>query len=182
METNANGDTVLTQWFERARFEWHPGNPDAYKVLLGLLGREVRDASPSIPPTTVPPPVTPIAPTVSPAPATAVPGGLPPSYNNCQADPNAANAPNYPVAILRIDKSAETVTITNVANTTVDINGWRICSIRGNQLHATLSGSLASGETRVIPSQASGLIWSNNDKDDGALYDAEGRLVSYWND
>jgi hypothetical protein len=41
MATNAAGDTVLTQWFERARFEWHPGNPDAFKVLLGLLGREV---------------------------------------------------------------------------------------------------------------------------------------------
>jgi endonuclease YncB( thermonuclease family) len=41
LETNASGDTVLTQWFERARFEWHPDNPDEFKVLLGLLGREV---------------------------------------------------------------------------------------------------------------------------------------------
>jgi hypothetical protein len=40
-ETNASGDTVLTQWFERARFEWHPDKPDEFKVLLGLLGREV---------------------------------------------------------------------------------------------------------------------------------------------
>jgi Tol biopolymer transport system component len=42
METNSSGDYVLTQWFERARFEWHPQNPDEYKVLLGLLGNEVR--------------------------------------------------------------------------------------------------------------------------------------------
>jgi hypothetical protein len=41
METNSSGDTVLTQWFERARFEWHPNNPSEYKVLLGLLGSEV---------------------------------------------------------------------------------------------------------------------------------------------
>ena len=41
-ETNSSGDTVLTQWFERARFEWHPGNPNPYKVLLGRLGAEVR--------------------------------------------------------------------------------------------------------------------------------------------
>jgi ELWxxDGT repeat protein len=41
METNSSGDTVLTQWFERARFEFHPNNPDAYKVLLGLLGSEI---------------------------------------------------------------------------------------------------------------------------------------------
>lgn len=42
MEKNASGDTVLTQWFERARFEWHPDNPAEFKVLLGLLGSELR--------------------------------------------------------------------------------------------------------------------------------------------
>lgn len=36
METNADGDTVLTQWFERARFELHGDT-----VLLGRLGSEV---------------------------------------------------------------------------------------------------------------------------------------------
>jgi hypothetical protein len=41
METNAEGATVLTQWFERARFEYHPDNPPQYKVLLGLLGKEL---------------------------------------------------------------------------------------------------------------------------------------------
>lgn len=35
-ETNPNGDTVVTQWFERARFEDH----GAKGVLLGLLGHE----------------------------------------------------------------------------------------------------------------------------------------------
>jgi hypothetical protein len=43
METNSSGDSVLTQWFERARFEWHPNNPDEFKVLLGRLGAEVRE-------------------------------------------------------------------------------------------------------------------------------------------
>jgi hypothetical protein len=42
-ETNEAGEKVITQWFERARFEWHPDKPDQYKVLLGLLGREVWD-------------------------------------------------------------------------------------------------------------------------------------------
>jgi hypothetical protein len=42
METNASGDTVLTQWFERGRFEWHPNNPRGFRVLLGLLGNEMR--------------------------------------------------------------------------------------------------------------------------------------------
>ncbi len=40
METNSSGDSVLTQWFERARFEYHPDNPAPYRVLLGRLGAE----------------------------------------------------------------------------------------------------------------------------------------------
>ncbi len=43
METNAEGHTVLTQWFERARFEYHPDNAAPYKVLLGRLGAQVRN-------------------------------------------------------------------------------------------------------------------------------------------
>jgi hypothetical protein len=37
-----DGKPYLTQWFERARFEWHPDEPSQYKVLLGLLGRTLR--------------------------------------------------------------------------------------------------------------------------------------------
>lgn len=40
-ETNLSGDTVLTQWFERARFEDH----GTKGVLLGLLGREMLDTT-----------------------------------------------------------------------------------------------------------------------------------------
>jgi hypothetical protein len=29
---------LVTQYFERARFEWHPDNPEPYQVLLGRLG------------------------------------------------------------------------------------------------------------------------------------------------
>lgn len=38
METNEAGDTVMTQWFERARLEFHPGKG----ILLGLLGNETQ--------------------------------------------------------------------------------------------------------------------------------------------
>jgi hypothetical protein len=65
METNSSGDTVMTQWFERARFEWHPGNPDQYKVLLGLLGKEVRAGGQPVPPPP-PPPADPCAGTPDP--------------------------------------------------------------------------------------------------------------------
>ena len=56
MERNAAGDTVLTQWFERARFEYHPGNPREFKVLLGLLGNEVVGPGAAPPPAPAPPP------------------------------------------------------------------------------------------------------------------------------
>jgi hypothetical protein len=161
METNASGDTVETQWFERARFEFHPSNPDPFKVLLGLLGNEVRaNAAPPAPPQPKPLP--------------------PPSFNNCQADPNPGAAPHYPVQIVRIDKGAETVTLKNVSPEAVDLTGWRMCSIRGNQQHP-ISGPLAPGEEKVFPGPAAS-IWSNSEEDDGALYNSQGQLVSYWDD
>ncbi len=40
IETNVDGDTVLTQWYERARFELHGDT-----VLLGRLGAETNDSS-----------------------------------------------------------------------------------------------------------------------------------------
>ena len=40
IETNADGDTVLTQYFERVVFEHHPAKPEPYQVLLRRLGVE----------------------------------------------------------------------------------------------------------------------------------------------
>jgi hypothetical protein len=40
-ETTEDGRRVLVQWFERARLEWHPDNPPAFRVLAGRLGAEV---------------------------------------------------------------------------------------------------------------------------------------------
>jgi sortase (surface protein transpeptidase) len=39
-ERQGDGNVYLVQWFERARFEWHPENAPPYDVLLGLLGSE----------------------------------------------------------------------------------------------------------------------------------------------
>lgn len=175
VETNSSGDTVLTQWFERARFEDH----GAKGVLLGLLGNEVRaNAGPSPSPSPSPSPNPSPSPSPSPSPA---PGPLPPSYNSCQADPNAAQAPNSPIR-MTVDKRTEIVRLVNVTSSPVALDGWRVCSIRGNQLHATLSGTLAGGATLDVRSQAGDNIWNNSEKDDGALYDGNGSLVSYWND
>jgi hypothetical protein len=40
------GQTVLVQWFERARFEYHPENKAPYDVLLGRLGSALYDQTP----------------------------------------------------------------------------------------------------------------------------------------
>ncbi len=44
LETNADGDTVLTQYFERAVFEYHPDNPASSQVLLRRLGAELMES------------------------------------------------------------------------------------------------------------------------------------------
>lgn len=40
------GQIYTVQYFERARFEWHPDAPPEYQFQLGLLGREYLQAAP----------------------------------------------------------------------------------------------------------------------------------------
>lgn len=170
--STVDGRSYLTQHFERARLEFHPENQPPYNVLLGLLGNEIRANATATPPAA---PVNPAAPpTPTPAPS------LSSSYNNCQADPNANAAPNFPVKIVGIDKGSEVVTLQNLSNQAIDLNGWRMCSIKGNQRHP-IGGMLAPGERRSFNGPR-GNIWNNRERDDGALYDPAGRLVSYWVD
>jgi hypothetical protein len=103
----------------------------------------------------------------------------PPTFNACQDDPNPDAAPNHPVLIAAIDKDAETVTLTNVGPDPVDLAGWHLCSVKGNQEHP-ISGTLAPGEQKDFRGPA-GDIWSSSDTDNGSLYNAQGQLVSYFN-
>lgn len=134
-----------------------------------------KPATPTIPPT-------PIA-TTTPAP-TATPTPLPPTYNACANDPNPGAAPNYPVQIVHIDKFAETVTLRGRSTTPVNLGNWKLCSVTGNQLHASIPGtiSISFGQEITIDRQAATAIWNNTSRDDGALYNANGSLVSYYVD
>jgi hypothetical protein len=50
-ETLADGKEYTVQYFERARFEYHPENTDPqYQVLLGQFGRLIRPADPPVAP------------------------------------------------------------------------------------------------------------------------------------
>jgi hypothetical protein len=79
-----------------------------------------------------------------------------------------------------LDKRGELVTLRNVSAEAVDLTGWHLCSIKGNQ-EVPVGGVLAPGATQTFPS-ADGTIWNNSERDDAALYNASGQLVSYWED
>jgi hypothetical protein len=173
-ETVLEGQSYRVQYFERRRFELHPEiAPNA--VLLGLLGREVLNGRNAVEPTPLPQPTPQPQPTPTPQPP-------PPSYNECREDPNAPLAPNFPVKIIGIDDEDEVVTLENVSAEAVSLDGWIMCSIKGNQRHDGIGGTLAPGEQRGFVYTGPGTIWNNSEPDPGALYNPQGQLISYWAD
>jgi hypothetical protein len=151
-----------------------PANTNYLALVMHLV--------PPPPPTEIVPPTPTIRPTRTPVPTvgpTATPTLPPPTYNNCQADPNPNAAPNYPVKITAIDKAAETVTLKNVSTETVDLTGWNMCSVTGNQ-HHPIGSTLTPGASQTYVNTG-GSIWNNSSPDPGALYNPAGQLVSYFN-
>lgn len=53
-EAYAEKNGQLVQYFQKARLEWHPNNPDPYKILLGLLGEELGKKQGPIPVSQIP--------------------------------------------------------------------------------------------------------------------------------
>lgn len=163
------------------------------------------------PPPVQPPPVLPVppaAPTATPAPVLVpspevptatpeiptIPANIPvpnpsiplaaPSLNNCQPDPNSVAVPNYPIRIYTVNKETEVFILENVSPQPVDIRGWIMCSIKGNERYEVQSGVgviMAPNEMRGFVYR-NAAIWANNEPDDGALYNPQGQLVSYWSD
>jgi hypothetical protein len=121
----------------------------------------------------------PVPPTRTPTPTPTLPPAV---FDNCKSDPNPASAPNSPVRIVKVDKVAEVVTLQNVSTSFVSVEDWNMCSINGNQEHDQIYGTLAPGQTRNFPNTGGSPIWDDNARDDGALYNAAGFLVSYWID
>jgi hypothetical protein len=108
---------------------------------------------------------------------------IPPEfYDGCKSDPNPAAASNYPVRIVGVDKIAEKVTLENVSNATVLLEDWNLCSINGNQDHDQIGGAIAPHAMRTFPNTGTPGIWNDTQRDDAALYNAVGELVSYWVD
>ena len=149
----------------------------ALALLIGCGGSPEATA----PATTIAPPAT-LAPTVALA-STSEPTDMP-SASPCQGDPDPTRAPNTPIRIVEVVKDAtpEIVRLENVSASAVDMTDWNMCSITDNQEHDDIDGVLAPGEVRDFPYTGSGAIWDDSTQDDGALYNNDGQLVSYWDD
>jgi len=113
---------------------------------------------------------------------TATPTVPPAVYDYCNSDPNPAGASNYPVRIVKVDKIKEEVTLQNVSGAPVSVDDWNLCSLNGNQDHDQIGGVIQAGQTRTFPNIGTPDIWNDTQRDDAALYNAAGYLVSYWVD
>lgn len=92
----------------------------------------------------------------------------------------SSQAPESPVKIINLDKKAESVELENVSDSPVDLTGWKMVSVTGSQEHP-IGDVLHPGERKLFTNNGRP-IWNDSTRDDGALYDANGKLVSYWQD
>jgi hypothetical protein len=154
--------------------------------------------TPSVSPTPKPP-----TPTLTPKPPTPTPRGAPDPnlylptafkafaaqtppppaiYDGCKTNPNPAGALDFPVRIVGVDKVAEIVTLQNISDKTISLEDWNMCSLGTHQDHDQIFGTIGPGQTRTFPNTGGSLIWADNQRDDAALYNAAGFIVSYWVD
>lgn len=144
-------------------------------------------------PTAVPTP----APTTVPTPApTAVPTPVPTATLAPKPTVTPTIAPvetsiKVPVVITGLDKRAECVYVSNKSNIDIDLTGWYIVSVTGDQKYEFPKGYIipANSEIKVVSYEAVGdlvwttaNIWNNSKSDPAELYNAEGKLQSTWDD
>lgn len=94
------------------------------------------------------------------------------------------------VIISNIDKAGEIVTIKNNSTEDINLSGWKLVSVTGNQefifpsyiLKANGIVTVASGNLKGDLIWGKGNIWNNSSSDPGILYDAQGNQVFRYND
>ncbi len=97
------------------------------------------------------------------------------------------------VGISALDKKAEYIVLKNDSANPVDLSGWKIVSVSGNQTFTFPAFNLAAGaEVKVGDSAtnsgidfhwiAGGGTWSNKKSDPAELYDNTGNLVDRYDD
>ncbi len=97
------------------------------------------------------------------------------------------------VTISELDKKAEYIVIKNSSGNAVDLTGWKIVSVLGNQSFTFPAFSLAAGAIVKVGDSANnsgidfhwldgGGTWNNSKSDPAELYDSSGQLVDTYND
>ncbi len=104
--------------------------------------------------------------------------------DNDNADVIAIGVSN-PVSIISVGLDTEQVVIKNSSTTSVQMNGYKLVSVRGNQVYTFPEYLLEAGKSVTVYSgKGSGdLKWTgsymwNNDGDPAELYDPNGNLIS----
>jgi hypothetical protein len=92
------------------------------------------------------------------------------------------------IVIRAVDKKAELVTIANTGTTEIDLTGWVLLSVTGNQSYTFPSVTLRAGQSLTVASGGAvgdliwtaEHVWNNTSSDPAQLYDADGGLVSLY--
>ena len=96
------------------------------------------------------------------------------------------------VEIISIDKDDEIVKIKNSSSEAVNLTGWKLVSVRGNQVYnfpnnfkiganqtiKVVAGRKLDGNGKTILKWTGAYIWNNEESDPGRLYDSDDNLVS----
>ncbi|WP_083439628.1 lamin tail domain-containing protein [Acetobacterium bakii] len=117
----------------------------------------------------------------------------PDDVNNALGITTQNDAVNTGISISELDKKAEYIVIKNASANAVDLTGWKIVSILGNQSFTFPAFSLAPGAAVKIGDSANnsginfhwlegGGTWNNSNSDPAELYDRSGELVDTYND
>jgi len=97
------------------------------------------------------------------------------------------------VKIIELDKKAEYIVIKNVSSDTINITGWVIVSVKGNQRFTFPKCSLAPNATMKVGDSGKNSdvdfhwldgrgTWNNSESDPAELYDSIGSLIDRYFD
>lgn len=97
------------------------------------------------------------------------------------------------VKIIELDKKAEYIVIKNTNSDTIDMTGWVIVSVKGNQRFTFPQCSLKANATVKVGDSgknsdvdfhwlAGSGTWNNSESDPAELYDSKGTLIARYND
>jgi beta-lactamase superfamily II metal-dependent hydrolase len=117
-------------------------------------------------------------------------GSYPDDNNSNINFPVETTTSNTGIVIEGIDKIGEIVTIKNTSSVDVNLEGWTLVSVTGNQrytfedfvIKAGASITIASGKADGDIKWGAANIWNNSSKDNGVLMDGKGEVVSSFED